>query len=131
MNHLTADELLRFAYGEASGSEAPVMEAHLVSCASCRAELERFDRPRAMLEAAIGRRARSRLWLPVVLAAAALLAAVLVTKSNTIRSEAPRWQPVSAWSSNAGYLAGGNAVVEIDAQLTRLEQERSYVLRNY
>jgi hypothetical protein len=36
------------------------------------------------------------------------------------------WPPPAVWSATAGYIAGGTTVVEIDVQLTRLEQERYY-----
>ena len=46
------------------------------------------------------------------------------------RDPTERWTPTTTWSATAGYVAGGKAMVEIDAQLTRLEQERYYGLPN-
>ena len=129
MNHPTTDELLLLAYGDLPEADARLAEAHIATCATCREALARLDQPRALLETAIPRRGRISLWVPAALAAAALLAAVLVTRTSTSRPDEAAWQPVSIWSANAGYVAGGRAVVEIDAQLTRLERERPYGLR--
>jgi hypothetical protein len=40
------------------------------------------------------------------------------------------WTPTTTWSTTAGYVTGGKAMIDIDAQLTRLEQERYYGLPN-
>jgi hypothetical protein len=60
-----------------------------------------------------------------LLAAAAVLAAVLLTDSGPGGASQEQWAPTT-WSATAGYVAGGKAVVDIDAQLTRLEQESRY-----
>jgi hypothetical protein len=64
-------------------------------------------------------------WGGVALAAAATLAVVFIRQPNAPPARAG-WTPMTTWSANAGYVAGGKALVDIDAQLTRLEQESSY-----
>ena len=60
-----------------------------------------------------------------ILEAAAAALAVVLTRPST---QSPRagWAPTTTWSRTAGYVAGGTALLEIDAQLTRLEQETYY-----
>ncbi len=125
MNHPHEDQLLLLAYGELSETEAAEVEAHVVGCANCGAALERLERARVALDWAVPERRRPARWLAAGLAAAAVVAAVLLTRSGSHGLEP--WQPSHVWSPTAGYIAGGPPLVEIDAQLTRLEQERSYV----
>ena len=125
MNHPHEDRLLVLAYGELPETEAAEVEAHVAACATCGAALERLERARVALGWAVPERRRPARWLVVGLAAAAVLAAVLFTRGGP-RGARP-WQPSHVWSPTAGYIAGGQPFVEIDAQLTRLEQERSYV----
>jgi hypothetical protein len=65
-------------------------------------------------------------WATAALATAALLAAIVSTRSWSSRDSAQRWTPTTTWSATAGYLAGGTAVIDIDALLTSLEQEPYY-----
>jgi putative zinc finger protein len=126
MNHPQEDRLLLLAYGDLPETEAAEVEAHVVGCATCGAALERLERARVALDWAVPERRRPARWLAAGLAAAALVTAVIVTRDHS--PPRPMWQPPHVWSANAGYIAGGSPVVQIDAQLTRLEQERSYVL---
>jgi hypothetical protein len=126
MNHLNDDQALLFAYGELADHEQREAEAHLASCQPCRARLERLERARVASEWS-GPRARrlSRRWFAIGLAAAAVLAAVFFLRVGTPVVPPDRgWSPPTTWSATAGYIAGGATVVQIDAQLTRLEQER-------
>ena len=130
MNHPTHGELLLLAYGELPNHEA--VEAHIATCATCRTELAQLERARAVLDVAMPqRRPRIAPWIGLGLAAAAVVAAVLL---RTPPPPAPDdgWQPVSAWSLQAGYVTGGRTMMEIDARLTRLETEgeRYYGLPN-
>jgi len=125
MNHPQEDQLLLLAYSELPDAETTQVEAHVATCATCRDALERLERGRVALDWAVPERRRPVRWLAVGLAAAAVLAAVFFTRLGS-RGPEP-WQPVHVWSPTAGYIAGGQPLVEIDAQLTRLEQERSYV----
>lgn len=125
MNHPHEDRLLLLAYGDLPEAEAAEVEAHVASCASCGAALERLERARVALDWAVPQRRRPVRWIAAGLAAAALVAAVVYAR-NTSEPRHP-WQPPHVFSATAGYIAGGPSVVEIDAQLTRLEQERSYV----
>ena len=124
MNHPHEDRLLLLAYGDLPEAEAAEVEAHVAGCATCHAAFERLERARVALDLAMSPKRRPVRWIAAGLAAAALLAAVVLTRDNS----QPRhpWQPPHVWSATAGYIAGGPSVVEIDAQLTRLEQERSY-----
>lgn len=131
MTHLHEDQLLLFAYGELPEMEAAEAERHLAGCPACRAQLERIDRARVALDwAAPPQSRRSGRWIAAALATAALLAAVLLTRPgpNPGTGAERAWPPPSDWSANAGYIAGGAQVLQIDAQLTRLEQERYYGL---
>ena len=123
MNHPHEDQLLLLAYGELAAGEATQVEAHLATCDTCRADLERLERARVALDWAQPKRRPVR-WVALGLAAAAVLAAVFFTRLGS-RGPEP-WQPVHVWSPTAGYIAGGQPLVEIDARLTRLEQERTY-----
>jgi len=123
MNHPQEDRLLLLAYGELPEDEAAEVEVHVASCATCAAALARLERARVALDWATERRRPVR-WLAVGLAAAAILAGVLLTRGGSHGLEP--WQPPHVWSPTAGYVAGGQPLVEIDAQLTRLEQEPTY-----
>ena len=130
MNHLNDDQALLFAYGELADHEQREAEAHLASCQPCRARLERLERARVASEWS-GPRARrpSRRWFAIGLAAAAVLAAVFFMRAGQSVTPVERgWAPPMVWSATAGYIAGGASVVDIDAQLTRLEQERYHAL---
>jgi hypothetical protein len=131
MNHPHEDDLLLLAYGELDDAAAAELQRHVAACTQCRDRLIRLERGRAALEWATPARPRVRQWSAVgVLAAAAALAGIMLVggPSPDDRPTSPEWPRPLAWSSTAGYIAGGPSVVEIDAQLTRLEQERSYVL---
>jgi hypothetical protein len=131
MSHLNDDTLLLLAYGELGEPEQRDAEAHLAACEPCRARLHRLERARVASEwAAPLARRLSRGWVAAIgLAAAAVLAAVYFMRAGTSVDEPGRgWSPPTAWSATAGYIAGGATVVQIDAQLTRLEQERYHVI---
>jgi anti-sigma factor RsiW len=130
MNHPSDDQLLLLAYGELPTSETTTAETHLMGCPTCRAQLERLERPRVALDVAMPRRRRRGARWVVAALAAAVIAAVVITRSQTSTAPGGTWRPASVWSATAGYVAGGRAMVEIDAQLTRLEQERYYALPN-
>jgi anti-sigma factor RsiW len=128
-NHPSADELLLFAYGELPPPRAAAVEAHVAGCAGCHAQLAELDRARVgvdwALQQPVGRRRVVR-WAAVSLAAAAVLAAVLLTTRRP-SDEAPRgWPGQLEWSTTAGYIAGGRPMIAIDSQLTRLEKELPY-----
>ncbi|SRR6266487_2753676 len=131
MNHPTGDELLLLAYGELPAAHVARVEAHLGECAACRAQFTRLDAAHVALDTAIAplRRIAPR-WTVAALAAAVVLATVFLTSSGPRRRVHPEWRPTSTWSATAGYVTGGRAMVEIDAQLTRLEQERYHGLSN-
>ena len=123
MNHPSDDELLLLAYGELPEREIARVERHLAECAACRAQFTQLDSAHVALEAAVPRARRSLRALVVgALAAAAAVAAILLTGGP---SRHLGWRPTSTWSATAGYVTG-SAMVDIDAQLTRLEQERPY-----
>src|SRR5436305_1028341 len=86
-----------------------------------RRELVRREHGRVALEFVLpARRRNSIVWATLTLAAAAVLAGVMVTKSGSSRAAVERWAPTTTWSTTAGYVAagaGGKAMVEIDAQL--------------
>jgi anti-sigma factor RsiW len=127
MNHPHEDRLLLFAYGELPEPEATELETHLGACVACREALERLERARVALEWGGPARSRPGRWVVAGLAAAAVLVAAWVgtrPPSHDIRI----WPPPTAWSATAGYLAGGTALVQIDSQLTRLEQEPLYAI---
>jgi hypothetical protein len=126
MKHPSDDELLLLAYGELPEAAATV-DAHVSGCATCRGQLAALERSRVALEVALPKPRRPAVaWATLGLAAAALLLGVLVTKSNSSRDVREGWSPTTTWSATAGYVAGGSTLMEIDAQLTRLEQERYY-----
>jgi anti-sigma factor RsiW len=136
MNHPHEDDLLLVAYGELDAPAAAEVERHLASCATCREQFIRLERGRVALEWATWPTAQSKRparWgrggaALTVLAAAAAVAAVVIARGPS-RDDRPRaWPEQREWSATAGYIAGGRPLITIDAQLTRLEQERSYVL---
>ena len=135
MNHPTEDQLLLHAYGELPEPHAIEIESHIAACSVCADQLAQLERSRVALDVALpARRRRAAIvWATAALAAAAIIAAVLFTRtapSGDAASGGKGWNPTTVWSATAGYVAGGHALVDIDAQLTRLEQERSYGLPN-
>jgi len=134
MTHLHNDELLLLAYGELRDTDLERVQAHLAGCEACRTELARLETSRVALDLAMPPTAaaprRPVRWIAAGLAAAAVLAAVVLANRSPDRPEPPSWRPTSSWSATAGYVTGGSAMAEIDAQLTRLEQERYYGLPN-
>lgn len=125
MNHPHEDRLLLLAYGDLPEVEAAEVETHVAGCVTCHAAFERLERARVALDWAVPERRRPVRWVAAGLAAAAVLAAVLAIRGGSHGVEP--WQPPHVWSPTGGYIAGGQPLVEIDAQLTRLEQERTYV----
>jgi hypothetical protein len=131
MNHPSETELLLLAYGEAA--RAGELDSHMTVCETCRTTLEEIERGRVALDLTIPVRRRQRAradWAAVALAAAAIFAAVLVTRPRPMRDAGLHWRPTTTWSMTAGYVTGGSAMNDIDAQLTRLERERYYGLPN-
>lgn len=127
MNHPSGDELLLLAYGEVSESAASGLESHVAVCAVCRQQLAELERARVALDVAMPARRRPvAAWTAFALAAAAVLAIVLIDKPRPPRRADDGWRPATTWSATAGYVAGGKAMVDLDAQLTRLEQESYY-----
>ena len=126
MNHPTEEQLLLLAYGELAGDAAAQIDAHAASCSQCYAQLAQLERARVALDVALPeRRPPIVAWAALgALAAAAVVAGVLFTRTVPPGNGAVRgWHPTTVWSATAGYVAGGNAMVDIDVQLTRLEQE--------
>lgn len=132
MNHPTDDELLLLAYGEMSAERAAAIESHMAACSVCGELLALLECGRVALDAAMPARRRRMAvaWGTLALAAAAVIAAVVITMPGPRRDPMEHWSPTTTWSATAGYVAGGKAMVEIDAQLTRLERERYYGLPN-
>lgn len=131
MNHPTEDELLLLAYGELSDLRAAEIDSHAAACRACQEKLAQLERGRAALDLVMPARRRNAIvWATLALAAAAVLAGVVITKSGPSRDAAERWTPTTTWSATAGYVTGGKAMADIDAQLTRLEKERYYGLPN-
>lgn len=129
MTHPHDDELLLLAYGELE--DAAELERHLAGCAPCRERLLALERGRIAADWATPSPRPSLRWAAVaVLAAAAALAGVLLTGRQSMPDRQSDWGRPLEWSATAGYVAGGKAVITIDAQLTRLEKERSYGLPN-
>lgn len=130
MTHPTDDQLLLVAYAELPRDDAAGLEAHLAACEECRARFARLEGARAALDVALPqRRGRAVPWIAAGLAAA-VLAAVVLMKSPPPRPENAGWRPASQWSTTAGYFTGGRTMMEIDAQLTRLETGRYYAQPN-
>ncbi len=131
MNHPTEDELLLLAYGELPEPRAAEIDSHGAACRACQETLARLERGRVALDFVMPVRRRNAIvWATLTLAAAAVLAAVVITKSGSSRDPTERWAPTTTWSATAGYVTGGKAMADIDAQLTRLERERYYGLAN-
>ena len=126
MNHPHEEQLLLLAYDELPAADAAGLEAHLASCAVCRDDLARLERARVALDWAAPQPRRSALWIVAGLAAAAAVAAILLTGRPSSDEPPSGWPRQRPWSATAGYIAGGQPLIAIDAQLTRLEQERSY-----
>ena len=125
MNHPTEDELLLLAYGELPGGCAAEIESHTAACGACQERLAQLERGRGALDLALPpRRGKAIVVATLALTAAAALAGVVITRSGSSRHPTDRWTPTTTWSATAGYVAGGKAMIDIDAQLTRLEQER-------
>ena len=130
MNHPTEDQLLLLAYGELAERLVCEIESHVAACAACADQLAQLERARVALDVALPERRRPVVvWAALgALAAAAAVAGLLFTRAPSSDAARRGWNPTKVWSATAGYVAGGNALVDIDAQLTRLEQERSYGL---
>lgn len=130
MNHPTVDELLLLAYDELPEHRATPVEAHLDACGACQEKLAQLERGRVALDLATpSRHRRAVVWATVGLAAAAVLAVVVIRSEPSVPST-EHWTPTMTWSATAGYVAGGKALIDIDARLTRLEQERYRGLPN-
>ena len=128
MNHPTDDELLLLAYGEVPEPRNSDIESHVAGCDTCRATLAELERGRVALDVALPPRRRSaRIW--IALAAAAALAGLGMARPGPARDPIARWTPTATWSATAGYVTD-RAMLDIDAQLTRLERERYYGLPN-
>ncbi|MDP3908906.1 MAG: hypothetical protein Q8Q14_00805 [Gemmatimonadales bacterium] len=128
-NHPSEDELLLLAYGELPESQTTEVESHLAACAGCHGQFAELERGRVAAEWALARTPRrAARWAALALAAAAALAAVLLTARRSGNELPSVWPQQLEWSPTAGYIAGGRAVIAIDSQLTRLEQERPYAL---
>ena len=127
MNHPSDDALLLLAYGELDGAARDAAARHLATCEVCGRRFDALERARVALEWTIPSHPhRVRRWAVIALAAAAGIVLVLLGHRSPTGSPSG-WPPTRQWSATAGYLAGGPAVITIDAQLTRLEQEWSYV----
>jgi len=131
MSHPTDDQLLLLAYGELPAPHASEIETHIAACTVCAQQLAQLERGRVALDVALPARRRRAVtvWGTMALAAA-VLAAVTMLKSGPSRDQTERWTPTTTWSTTAGYVTGGKAMADIDAQLTRLERERYYGLPN-
>ena len=133
MNHPHEDQLLLLAYGELDPTAAGEVERHLAACAECGERFTSLERGRVALEWTATEPSRARRpavrWAALTLLAAAAAAAAIVFTGAPPPDGRPRgWPEQREWSATAGYIAGGQPLITIDAQLTRLEQERSYVL---
>ena len=128
MNHLQQDQLVLLAYGELTAADAVAAEQHLAACPDCRIRLGELERARVAYDWVEARPTRRPVkWIAAALAAAALLATLLLPRGTPAPTERV-WPPSAMWSPHAGYMAGGTNVLQIDAQLTRLEQESHYAL---
>lgn len=128
MSHPSENELLLLAYGELPVSRAAEIETHTAACRTCREALTQLERGRVALDVAMPTRPRrpAIIWATAALAAAALLAGIMITRSGPARDTTERWTPTTTWSATAGYVTGGQTMMDIDSQLTRLERERYY-----
>jgi len=132
MNHPTEDQLVLLAYDELAEPLVCEIESHVAACAACADQLAQLERARVALDVALAERRRPVVvWAALgALAAAAAVAGLLFTRAPSSDAARRGWNPTKVWSATAGYVAGGNVMVDIDAQLTRLEQERSYGVPN-
>lgn len=131
MNHPTEDDLLLLAYGELPAPRAAEIDSHAAACCACQEQLAQLERGRAALDLVVpARRRNAMVWATLALAAAAVVAGVVITKSGPSGDATERWTPTRTWSATAGYVTGGKAMLDIDALLTRLERERYYGLPN-
>ena len=128
MNHPTEDQLLLLAYGELAERLVCEIESHVAACAACADQLAQLERARVALDVALAERRRPVVvWAALgALAAAAAVAGLLFTRAPSSDAARRGWNPTKVWSATAGYVAGGDAMVDIDARLTRLEQEWPY-----
>ena len=131
MNHPSDDELLLLAYDELPSSQSAAIESHITACRACRDAFAHLVTGRAALDLAVPPRRRRMpiVWATVALAAAAAVAGVVITRSGPSRQPLYQWTPTTTWSATAGYVTG-KAMMDIDAQLTRLEREPHYGLPN-
>ncbi len=132
MNHPTEDQLVLLAYDELAEPLVCEIASHVAACAACADQLAQLERARVALDVALAERRRPVVvWAALgALAAAAAVAGLLFTRAPSSDAARRGWNPTKVWSATAGYVAGGNVMVDIDAQLTRLEQERSYGVPN-
>ena len=129
MNHPTEDQLLLLAYDELAEPLGSEIASHIAACPGCADRLAQLERARVALDVALPkpRRPVARWAALGGLAAAAVVAGLLLTQTKPPGQAAARgWNPTTMWSATAGYVAGGNEMVDIDARLTRLEQEWPY-----
>jgi hypothetical protein len=127
MNHPVGEQLLLLAYGQLPEPVAGELDSHVAVCPACQAQLAQLERARVALDVAMPvRRRRVAVWTGFAIAAAAALAGVLISEPSPSRGSGDGWRPTTTWSATAGYVAGGKAMTDIDAQLTRLEQEQYY-----
>jgi len=129
MSHPDDNTLLLLAYGELPIERTAQIDAHVAECPVCRTALAELERGRVALDATMPAVPRRRLdWTALALAAAAVVAVVLMMGPRPGRDTTAHWTPTTTWSRTAGYMTGGRAMLDIDAQLTQLEQGwgRSY-----
>jgi anti-sigma factor RsiW len=127
MTHPSQDSLLLFAYGELPEVEASDVETHLAHCAACHESFRQLERARIAVEWAVpaGSLKGYRAAAFAALAVAAVVAVVMLARPEQPEATGV-WRSNPAWSATAGYIAGGSPVIEIDAQLTRLERSYGY-----
>ena len=126
MNHPSGEELVLLAYSQLLEPVAGELESHVAVCPACQEQLAQLDRARVALDVAMPIRRRVAVWTGFAIAAAAALAGVLISQPSPARGSGDGWRPTTTWSATAGYVAGGKPMADIDAQLTRLEQEKYY-----
>jgi anti-sigma factor RsiW len=133
MNHPPEDDLLLLAYGELDAAATADVERHVATCAACHERFLRLERARVAVDWTAeptirsGERRVAPWAVLTALAAAAAVATILLTGGPSSDERPRSWPEQREWSATAGYIAGGQPLIAIDAQLTRLEQERSYV----
>ena len=126
MNHPTDAELLLLAYDELPAPRSLEVESHLATCPACQRQVLVLGNGRAALDIALPARRRGQIvGTTLALAIAASLTAVAIVRSGPGRDPTERWTPTTTWSATAGYVTD-KAMMDIDAQLTRLEQEPHY-----